>query len=665
MRLTGHFYPDLKGSSRIVSALTFAFSFVVLIFLLSSSLNLFRLPFVVFACLLSVVLSRKYLEDSFVKLKPNEFFKSLCLPVKIISFCAAAFFVWEISRGLLTQPQAWDSMTYHLYFAATWVQQGGFSLFSVPGGMDGYSHFPINGEIMAAWYILPFHSDLVVNLCNFPAWLYGLFAVYAVSRECDLDENFSILAALLVLLSPMLVVLLLTSYVDIFVFSSLVAATLFFIRYEKTLELKYAVLTALSCGLAIGTKLSAFYYVLILFLLILSKSYLGIKEKKFSAVSFMKAISLAFFLAILVGGYKYLSNFFETGNPFYPFAFGGFEASAYKQKVIDEIIKKLDRAGIEAGFFSGFLSAFELNQKEILHVGSRKFFAFLLISLGAFSFLKNKKFLYFALLLLAYFPVYLIFSGTSPDIITTRMIWPHLTARLVASSLALTAVISLILLSKLKQKNAVITTLSVLVLVDLFELIKPHSHMLHSAIVTFCFALLLMLIFFKKEKLIYIFSLIILFSFMFKQVDILRTKTQPQTSEYHGSTVNKTLRKGWSWISQQPGGFTIAFATGWWQYGHNWFMYPLMGRRLENRVVYASINREEDVPTSEDSGLLREKASKKIWLNNLKKKKVDYLYLQNPKTYEHVWAEEENFELVFKSKSIQIYRIHFKDTPEP
>ncbi|MER3439502.1 MAG: hypothetical protein C4346_18985, partial [Chloroflexota bacterium] len=45
---------------------------------------------------------------------------------------------------------------------------------------------------------------------------------------------------------------------------------------------------------------------------------------------------------------------------------------------------------------------------------------------------------------------------------------------------------------------------------------------------------------------------------------------------------------GWRYLDNPSRPLTIAFTTGWTPPGHHWFLYPLMGRRLQNRITYIS-----------------------------------------------------------------------------
>src|SRR5262245_57150266 len=63
-------------------------------------------------------------------------------------------------RAVTWRPMGWDSMTYHMPTAAAYVQTGRLVALEGPLSIDHYAHFPKNGEMLAAWLLLPFHADI-------------------------------------------------------------------------------------------------------------------------------------------------------------------------------------------------------------------------------------------------------------------------------------------------------------------------------------------------------------------------------------------------------------------------------------------------------------------------------------------------------------------------
>ena len=94
--------------------------------------------------------------------------------------------------------------------------------------------------------------------------------------------------------------------------------------------------------------------------------------------------------------------------------------------------------------------------------------------------------------------------------------------------------------------------------------------------------------------------------------------------------------------------------------GGHWFFYPLLGRWLQNDIVYVSAKYQWEVPAWLHRGLLRGNDFS-IWLNNLKRRGVDYIFVQKPWPIELQWMQryKDMFELVFSDREFKIYK-HIK-----
>jgi hypothetical protein len=114
---------------------------------------------------------------------------------------------------------------------------------------------------------------------------------------------------------------------------------------------------------------------------------------------------------------------------------------------------------------------------------------------------------------------------------------------------------------------------------------------------------------------------------------------------------------GWEFLDKVDENKVIAFSRGDAQPNHEWFFYPLLGSRLQNDVVYLSALYKWDVPTWVDGGMLRGK-DQEVWLYNLKKHKVEYVFLQEPWPVEMSWimSREDDFELIYTDRYCRIYK---------
>jgi hypothetical protein len=119
----------------------------------------------------------------------------------------------------------------------------------------------------------------------------------------------------------------------------------------------------------------------------------------------------------------------------------------------------------------------------------------------------------------------------------------------------------------------------------------------------------------------------------------------------------KDFLAGWRQSDQAPPQ-TIAFATGFNNHGQNWFIYPLMGRRLQNTVMYVPLNLSD--PPGSRAFVRRENPVHAEWLRQLQQRKVNAVYVQAPWPIEDGWMREdqERFTLVLDTSSFRIYHTH-------
>ena len=128
--------------------------------------------------------------------------------------------------------------------------------------------------------------------------------------------------------------------------------------------------------------------------------------------------------------------------------------------------------------------------------------------------------------------------------------------------------------------------------------------------------------------------------------------------DYVPTNVIKTLSNGWEFLDQPDDDKkTIALAMNWRPPGHRWFFYPLLGRWLQNDIVYISAKYKWEVPAWLHKGILRGN-DLSIWLSNIERNKVDYIFVMKPWPEPLKWMErnKNKFQLVFSQYDYKIYR---------
>ena len=681
--LIRRFLPNAPSSVRAVATGTLFYAFIIVIFQALSPFYAITKTGVTISCLILAAGSH-FLWGN------HRNFKAEIDPIKIwlgdalnsrwaalVIICGFVVLL-SLSRALLMPPLAWDSLTYHLTFASLWIKQGTLLLFNAPDQIAENVHFPINGDIFSSWFLLPFHNDLLANTVNFPITFLGGLSCYAIARELGLNRKEAGFAPLLICFAPVIYSQITTQYIDngVFAFSS--AATLFALRYLRKGYPQDSILSFCAGGIVVGIKYTAIPVVGIIFLAAVLKTL-----RLVSSSGFLKRLGLilcSLLILCALGGRQYILNAIDAGNPIYPFPLKVYNHEIFEgSSQLDQIHEWVTAYEKKYGWDN--FSWWEKEYRRFAYASRTagpKFLPFFMLALISFLIkpgkISRRDWYFLAVLWLV--PLVLFYATGSADF-TRRASWIEGSTRFLAFPIALFTIQGIFALRTFTQHTDKIDFLLVaLVAWDL--LYSNTSHPWRIAVVYPLVVLAIPLMFIalqlilKKSRELNRWKGIIISSqwvtcclaltvlvtaLYFLQGYRDTTRYHYYREEFDYVAIPRNWVAGWKFLDQPGRKKTIAMTMDWEAPGHKWFLYPLLGRYLQNDIVYISAKGKNEVPTWLDRGMLRGN-NVAIWLYNLERKNPDYIFVAKPWPIEFRWmlSDQDAFQLVFSDQECRIFK---------
>lgn len=216
-------------------------------------------------------------------------------------------------------PVSRDALTHHLAVPKLWIKDGGiYGYPDIP-----FSYFPMNLDILYT-VSLYFGNDIIPKFIHFSFAIFTALLIFSYLKK-RLNRLYGLLGVLFFLSLPVIVKLSITVYVDLGLIFFSTASIIFFLKWiEHDFQNKHIIISAIWCGLALGTKYNG-----IVFFFLLSCSvpffYLQKSPLRSSSQGLMKVqlkalgngllfvlVSLAVFSPWMI------KNTILTGNPVYP-----------------------------------------------------------------------------------------------------------------------------------------------------------------------------------------------------------------------------------------------------------------------------------------------------------------------------------------------------------
>ncbi|MFH1888577.1 MAG: hypothetical protein ABH806_00635 [Candidatus Omnitrophota bacterium] len=573
----------------------------------------------------------------------------------ILSFAAVKVFI-----NLVNPPFGWDSLNYHFTFPVEWMKHANLNNPIVISDDPSPTYYPIGGSLFYLWLIFPLKSVFLADIGQIPFFILAFLSVYSISLKLDLSERYSFYAAALFCIIPNFFKQLQIAYLDVMVAALFLSSLNSLFLLSREFSFRNILFFSFSLGLFLSLKTVALPYSILLFLpfvLVALKNY-----RRFYL------FIIAVFVVIALGGFSYIRNFIEAGNPMYPLSMvlfgnpvfkGVIDSSVYRVhfKTEDYRIAKLlfhEGMGLQSLLFilpSAFLALPVAVAKKIKRLTPLTAYCMILPIL-----------------------IYLIYRYVIP-LPNTRYLYPLLGVGMISGFYLARA---MNIPGKIVNIAVIICTLS-----SMAELAK-RQELVVSILLTFILFLVFILLIRRRISIriplaAAALSACLVILLVCLNNDYIKNEYPRYTKmvKYSGFWPDATY--AWNWLNRNTQGDNIAYVG-------RPVPFPLYGTNFKNNVYYVSVNSTEPVklhyfPGSSYSwgydflslhrnlranGNYRGNVDYSLWLNNLIQRDTDYLFvysLHQTKDLvfpvEDKWARADplKFSPVFTNQSIHIYKI--------
>ncbi|MBU1054754.1 MAG: glycosyltransferase family 39 protein [Proteobacteria bacterium] len=240
------------------------------------------------------------------------------LTANIILAVFAAAIIIAILILSSVPPVSRDALTHHLAVPKLYLNHG--SIYEIPSLK--FSYYPMNLDLL---YLIPlyFGNDIAPKYIHF---IFGLLTALLIYRYLKkrINKTYALFGAIFFLSIPVIVKLSITAYVDLGLIFFSTASIIFLFKWiESDFRIKHLIVSALFCGLALGTKYNAiivFFLLSVFVVFAYIRTYDHGENKPESAKSFkVMYFGIIFIIVSLLVFSPWMArNYIWTKNPVYP-----------------------------------------------------------------------------------------------------------------------------------------------------------------------------------------------------------------------------------------------------------------------------------------------------------------------------------------------------------
>jgi hypothetical protein len=259
------------------------------------------------------------------------------VPVAILAVIALASLAWRAVLAIRLPVLDYDGFSYHLVTVDAWLQSGLIGRTPQRFWSDGY---PANGELLTLWLMAFTRTDDLATLTGLISVPLAIVSTIGLARVLGAERPWAMLAGLLMAVTPALVVLTTTTYVDIPTVAYLAAGWYFGLAAlhapDGPRRNTLLALAGVACGLGMGTKATLLLPLGVLAAVLLVDV---LRRSPRLGRPLVQTGALVVVPVLLLGAYWYVKNIIVFGNPIWPFKVGPLPGVG----TVDELIVQMPR----------------------------------------------------------------------------------------------------------------------------------------------------------------------------------------------------------------------------------------------------------------------------------------------------------------------------------
>lgn len=623
--LAGHFAPEARRSRYWSLALLGAAATAIATFELLLAAYSFRIEAAVALAATGWLLARQRGLLPVVARKVEREARSLRLiprilpgPERLALGILGSFVFLYAGRSVFMPPLAWDSLTFHLWRAGRWVQDGADIRPPAPDSWGYYDAYPTGGDSFWAWAMLPFQTDVAVGLLSVTTLLAIAPSAYRLARAVGTPRGVATILACAATLLPVHVHAATAAYVDNMVVSAWLFAVAELIGtarkdagLHRSGNAAIALLAAAIAANAKPTGLPLFVVAGAMF------TYCTVRERKLAPAS----IAILLSLVPIFGGY--IRNAILHHNPLFPFALGPLVGELENTLLMSLAPVGREEAWLGQRLFPAWL--WKSQPRAQFQAFGPIFFVGLMVACWR---LRRQPWTAALLALLAAPTLTSLFG---PTLLAQRTLWVAVSARLVSAPLTAIAVCAGMGLALSKRGKWSLLAISMgpsLLFLFPSGLSTPDARWLPAGIAVLLVAGVIVVgsarrwgVWGGLAASAGVLALSLALATWFRpdaRRDYYAAVADLERHPYDGHSLSYVDGLPAVWArndTDEP--LTIAFAPAWRPPGQAWFKYPLLGSRLQNTVIYVPPTLDGSIVPLYRRDLLALAADRTQWLRRL------------------------------------------------